>query len=146
MRSCNPALEFASRCDSAVSAPIGLFVAQPLSGSSRSACWSQTNTQTQVRLTCVDNLVRGLSELLRKSAEHTLMDMVQLLFSRLPQFKEDAKWAASIKKVRNQECTSDFLCWASCTGSKKLTTQGPVVIVQAREKVFSEVYSLAHCS
>ena len=28
-------------------------------------------------------------ELLRKSAEHTLMDMVQLLFSRLPQFKED---------------------------------------------------------
>ena len=38
-------------------------------------------------------------ELLRKSAEHTLMDMVQLLFSRLPQFKEDAKWAASMKKV-----------------------------------------------
>ncbi|ELU03437.1 hypothetical protein CAPTEDRAFT_227129 [Capitella teleta] len=32
-----------------------------------------------------------LSELLRKSAEHTLMDMVQLLFSRLPQFKEDLK-------------------------------------------------------
>lgn len=29
-----------------------------------------------------------LSELLRKSAEHTLMDMVQLLFSRLPQFKK----------------------------------------------------------
>ena len=38
-------------------------------------------------------------ELLRKSAEHTLMDIVQLLFSRLPQFKEDAKWAASMKKV-----------------------------------------------
>ncbi|TSK22810.1 Golgi-specific brefeldin A-resistance guanine nucleotide exchange factor 1 [Bagarius yarrelli] len=32
-----------------------------------------------------------LSELLRKSAEHTLADMVQLLFSRLPQFKEEAK-------------------------------------------------------
>ncbi|KAK7148926.1 hypothetical protein R3I93_013063 [Phoxinus phoxinus] len=32
-----------------------------------------------------------LSELLRKSAEHTLVDMVQLLFSRLPQFKEEAK-------------------------------------------------------
>ncbi|XP_030835951.1 Golgi-specific brefeldin A-resistance guanine nucleotide exchange factor 1 [Strongylocentrotus purpuratus] len=30
-----------------------------------------------------------LSELLRKSAEHTLNDMVQLLFSRLPQFKEE---------------------------------------------------------
>ncbi|KAG7458373.1 Golgi-specific brefeldin A-resistance guanine nucleotide exchange factor 1 isoform X1, partial [Solea senegalensis] len=32
-----------------------------------------------------------LSELLRKSAEHTLVDMVQLLFSRIPQFKEEAK-------------------------------------------------------
>ncbi|KAM8924081.1 Golgi-specific brefeldin A-resistance guanine nucleotide exchange factor 1 [Pelodytes ibericus] len=32
-----------------------------------------------------------LSELLRKSAEHTLVDMVQLLFSRLPQLKEEAK-------------------------------------------------------
>ncbi|XP_053547934.1 Golgi-specific brefeldin A-resistance guanine nucleotide exchange factor 1 isoform X3 [Bombina bombina] len=32
-----------------------------------------------------------LSELLRKSAEHTLVDMVQLLFSRLPQFKEEPK-------------------------------------------------------
>ncbi|CAM1293367.1 GBF1 (predicted) [Pycnogonum litorale] len=31
-----------------------------------------------------------LSELLRKSAEHSLMDMVQLLFSRLPQFSEDS--------------------------------------------------------
>lgn len=30
-----------------------------------------------------------LPELLRKSAEHSLMDMVQLLFSRLPQFSED---------------------------------------------------------
>lgn len=32
-----------------------------------------------------------LSELLRKSAEHTLVDMVQLLFTRLPQFKEEPK-------------------------------------------------------
>nr|CAB3248501.1 golgi-specific brefeldin A-resistance guanine nucleotide exchange factor 1 [Phallusia mammillata] len=32
-----------------------------------------------------------LSELLRKSAEHTLVDMVQVLFSRLPEFKEDIK-------------------------------------------------------
>ncbi|KAL9961546.1 hypothetical protein ACROYT_G030504 [Oculina patagonica] len=32
-----------------------------------------------------------LSELLRRSAEQTLMDMVQLLFSRLPQFKEELK-------------------------------------------------------
>ncbi|XP_055083101.1 Golgi-specific brefeldin A-resistance guanine nucleotide exchange factor 1 [Periophthalmus magnuspinnatus] len=43
-----------------------------------------------------------LSELLRKSAEHTLVDMVQLLFSRLPQFKEEAKSCvgANIKKLK----------------------------------------------
>ncbi|XP_042357717.1 Golgi-specific brefeldin A-resistance guanine nucleotide exchange factor 1 isoform X1 [Plectropomus leopardus] len=43
-----------------------------------------------------------LSELLRKSAEHTLVDMVQLLFSRLPQFKEEAKSyvAANMKKLK----------------------------------------------
>ncbi|KAM9808682.1 Golgi-specific brefeldin A-resistance guanine nucleotide exchange factor 1 isoform 1-T2 [Syngnathus typhle] len=43
-----------------------------------------------------------LSELLRKSAEHTLVDMVQLLFSRLPQFKEEAKTyaGASMKKLK----------------------------------------------
>ncbi|KAL6101462.1 gbf1 [Pungitius sinensis] len=43
-----------------------------------------------------------LSELLRKSAEHTLVDMVQLLFSRLPQFKEEAKCfvGASMKKLK----------------------------------------------
>ena len=40
-----------------------------------------------------------LSELLRKSAENILMDMVQLLFSRLPQFKEDPKWASTLKRV-----------------------------------------------
>ncbi|XP_076818522.1 Golgi-specific brefeldin A-resistance guanine nucleotide exchange factor 1-like isoform X2 [Clavelina lepadiformis] len=32
-----------------------------------------------------------LSELLRKSAEHTLVDMVQVLFTRLPEFTEDMK-------------------------------------------------------
>lgn len=41
-----------------------------------------------------------LSELLRKSAEHTLMNMVQLLFSRLPQFKEDPNWVANMKKLK----------------------------------------------
>ncbi|TRY65564.1 hypothetical protein DNTS_024060, partial [Danionella cerebrum] len=43
-----------------------------------------------------------LSELLRKSAEHTLVDMVQLLFSRLPQFKEEAKsyLGTNMKKVK----------------------------------------------
>lgn len=38
-----------------------------------------------------------LSELLRKSAEQALMDMVQLLFSRLPQFSEVAKGGCSKK-------------------------------------------------
>ncbi|KAI5108102.1 Golgi-specific brefeldin A-resistance guanine nucleotide exchange factor 1 isoform X1, partial [Silurus meridionalis] len=44
-----------------------------------------------------------LSELLRKSAEHTLVDMVQLLFSRLPQFKEEAKSfvGTNMKKAYN---------------------------------------------
>ncbi|CAL9688281.1 unnamed protein product [Knipowitschia caucasica] len=43
-----------------------------------------------------------LSELLRKSAEHTLVDMVQLLFSRLPQFKEESKSfvGANMKKLK----------------------------------------------
>ncbi|KAI0212076.1 Golgi-specific brefeldin A-resistance guanine nucleotide exchange factor 1 [Lamellibrachia satsuma] len=41
-----------------------------------------------------------LSELLRKSAEHTLMDMVQVLFSRLPHFKEDPKWLINMKKLK----------------------------------------------
>nr|XP_019949105.1 PREDICTED: Golgi-specific brefeldin A-resistance guanine nucleotide exchange factor 1 isoform X3 [Paralichthys olivaceus] len=43
-----------------------------------------------------------LSDLLRKSAEHTLVDMVQLLFSRLPQFKEEAKSyvGANMKKLK----------------------------------------------
>lgn len=38
-----------------------------------------------------------LSELLQKSAEHSLTDMVQLLFSRLPQFSEDDKWISTRK-------------------------------------------------
>uniref|UniRef100_H2ZA13 SEC7 domain-containing protein n=1 Tax=Ciona savignyi TaxID=51511 RepID=H2ZA13_CIOSA len=43
-----------------------------------------------------------LSELLRKSAEHTLVDMVQLLFTRLPEFKEDSKnlLSNSMKKLK----------------------------------------------
>lgn len=40
-----------------------------------------------------------LSELLRRSAEHALMDMVQLLFSCLPQFTEDSR-CAHIKKLK----------------------------------------------
>lgn len=39
-----------------------------------------------------------LGELLRKTAELILIDMVQLLFARLPQFKEDLKMT-SLKKV-----------------------------------------------
>jgi brefeldin A-resistance guanine nucleotide exchange factor 1 len=39
-----------------------------------------------------------LSELLRKSAENTLRDMVQLLFTRLPMFKEDPKWITNMNK------------------------------------------------
>ncbi|KAF6039541.1 GBF1 [Bugula neritina] len=40
-----------------------------------------------------------LSKLLRRTADHILVELVQLLFSRLPQFKEDAKWAKNMKKL-----------------------------------------------
>ncbi|XP_069705453.1 Golgi-specific brefeldin A-resistance guanine nucleotide exchange factor 1 isoform X3 [Periplaneta americana] len=41
-----------------------------------------------------------LTELLRRSAEHCLKDMVQLLFSRLPQFCEDLRIPVNIKKLK----------------------------------------------
>uniref|UniRef100_A0A7M5X4G9 SEC7 domain-containing protein n=1 Tax=Clytia hemisphaerica TaxID=252671 RepID=A0A7M5X4G9_9CNID len=41
-----------------------------------------------------------LSELLRRTAEQTLIDMVQLLFLRLPQFKEDLKGTMSEPHIR----------------------------------------------
>uniref|UniRef100_A0A8C2UX80 Golgi-specific brefeldin A-resistance guanine nucleotide exchange factor 1 n=1 Tax=Chinchilla lanigera TaxID=34839 RepID=A0A8C2UX80_CHILA len=46
--------------------------------------------------------VFACAELLRKSAEHTLVDMVQLLFTRLPQFKEEPKnyMGTSMKKLK----------------------------------------------
>jgi len=42
------------------------------------------------------------AELLRKSAEHTLVDMVQVLFARIPEFKEDLESSSfsSMKKVQ----------------------------------------------
>ncbi len=43
---------------------------------------------------CFEN---RLTELLRRSAENILVDMVQLLFARLPQFKEEFK--GSVKKL-----------------------------------------------
>ncbi|XP_067092095.1 Golgi-specific brefeldin A-resistance guanine nucleotide exchange factor 1 isoform X3 [Osmerus mordax] len=54
-----------------------------------------------------------LSELLRKSAEHTLVDMVQLLFSRLPQFKEEAKSFVGTNMKKIPSCildTQDLIC------------------------------------
>ncbi|XP_028278428.1 Golgi-specific brefeldin A-resistance guanine nucleotide exchange factor 1 isoform X3 [Parambassis ranga] len=54
-----------------------------------------------------------LSELLRKSAEHTLVDMVQLLFSRLPQFKEEAKSYVGANMKKTPSCvldTQDLIC------------------------------------
>ncbi|KAM4031164.1 Golgi-specific brefeldin A-resistance guanine nucleotide exchange factor 1 isoform 2-T3 [Anomaloglossus baeobatrachus] len=48
-----------------------------------------------------------LSELLRKSAEHTLVDMVQLLFSRLPHFKEESK---SYTGTNMKKISSCLLC------------------------------------
>ncbi|CAM4905012.1 unnamed protein product [Rotaria socialis] len=42
-----------------------------------------------------------LSELLRKTSEHVLIDMVQLLFARLPQFKDDTTSESSTKRVKD---------------------------------------------
>ena len=39
------------------------------------------------------------SELLRKTSEHVLIDMVQLLFARLPQFKDDGTSSTLTKRV-----------------------------------------------
>ena len=44
-----------------------------------------------------------LSELLRKTSEHVLIDMVQLLFARLPQFKDDATPSTLTKRVKSKE-------------------------------------------
>ncbi|XP_063243123.1 Golgi-specific brefeldin A-resistance guanine nucleotide exchange factor 1 isoform X2 [Bacillus rossius redtenbacheri] len=41
-----------------------------------------------------------LSELLRRAAEQCLREMVQVLFSRLPQFQEDTRAVSSIKKLK----------------------------------------------
>ena len=49
----------------------------------------------------LSHTISSFLELLRRSAENILMDMVQLLFSRLPQFKEDPKWAANAKRVNS---------------------------------------------
>lgn len=43
------------------------------------------------------------------------MDMVQLLFSRLPQFKEDPKWVANMKKVYLQIFSSFDLVVSKCS-------------------------------
>ncbi|XP_065333294.1 Golgi-specific brefeldin A-resistance guanine nucleotide exchange factor 1 isoform X2 [Cloeon dipterum] len=42
-----------------------------------------------------------LSELLRKSAEHSLKDIVQLLFSRLPEFADDHRTSGKLKMRAN---------------------------------------------
>lgn len=53
-------------------------------------------------------------ELLRKTSEHVLIDMVQLLFARLPQFKDDAASSASTKRVRKTESFDFFILFIQC--------------------------------
>ncbi|XP_062989290.1 Golgi-specific brefeldin A-resistance guanine nucleotide exchange factor 1 isoform X3 [Elgaria multicarinata webbii] len=71
-----------------------------------------------------------LSELLRKSAEHTLVDMVQLLFTRLPQFKEEPKSyvGTNIKKISPYLLNSLDLC--SGEQSKALNQLERVLLFQ----------------
>jgi len=59
-----------------------------------------------------------LSELLRRSAEQTLIDMVQLLFTRLPQFKEDMKGPGSSPHIRKMFKRSGALSGTRRTSKK----------------------------
>ncbi|XP_014484038.1 PREDICTED: Golgi-specific brefeldin A-resistance guanine nucleotide exchange factor 1 [Dinoponera quadriceps] len=47
-----------------------------------------------------------LSEILRKTAEHCLRDMVQHLFTRLPQFVDDTRALPNMKKMRTNSMES----------------------------------------
>ncbi|CAF1390661.1 unnamed protein product [Adineta ricciae] len=47
-----------------------------------------------------------LSELLRKTSEHVLIDMVQLLFARLPQFKDDGTSSTLTKRLHARGITT----------------------------------------
>ncbi|XP_034180833.2 sec7 domain-containing protein garz [Osmia lignaria lignaria] len=47
-----------------------------------------------------------LSELLRRTAEHCLRDMVQHLFTRLPQFADDTRVLLNMKKMRTNSMES----------------------------------------
>lgn len=47
-----------------------------------------------------------LSELLRRTAEHCLRDMVQYLFTRLPQFADDTRVLLNMKKMRTNSMES----------------------------------------
>ncbi|XP_046405240.1 Golgi-specific brefeldin A-resistance guanine nucleotide exchange factor 1 isoform X2 [Ischnura elegans] len=56
---------------------------------------------TEILLSCFRFCFEDrLSELLRKTAEHCLKDMVQLLFLRLPSFSEDLQNPVHIKKLK----------------------------------------------
>uniref|UniRef100_A0A1I8HMZ2 SEC7 domain-containing protein n=1 Tax=Macrostomum lignano TaxID=282301 RepID=A0A1I8HMZ2_9PLAT len=46
---------------------------------------------------------REVTELMRKTAEYQLMDMVQLLFARLPQLKDDLLTQQKLKAARRQQ-------------------------------------------
>ncbi|XP_071604100.1 Golgi-specific brefeldin A-resistance guanine nucleotide exchange factor 1 isoform X3 [Heliangelus exortis] len=64
-----------------------------------------------------------LSELLRKSAEHTLVDMVQLLFTRLPQFKEEPKSYMGTNMKKISSCLLNKLELSSGEQPKKALNQ-----------------------
>ncbi|XP_072280556.1 Golgi-specific brefeldin A-resistance guanine nucleotide exchange factor 1 isoform X3 [Pyxicephalus adspersus] len=72
-----------------------------------------------------------LSELLRKSAEHTLVDMVQLLFSRLPQFKEEAKSYAGTNMKKISSCLLCKVDTNSGEQSKNLTQLERVLLFKS---------------
>ncbi|XP_071455207.1 Golgi-specific brefeldin A-resistance guanine nucleotide exchange factor 1 isoform X2 [Hetaerina americana] len=65
-----------------------------------------------------------LSELLRKTAEHCLKDMVQLLFLRLPSFSEDLQNPVHIKKLKMRAGVMDSSRGKRKTRSTKNSFKG----------------------
>ncbi|CAF2138284.1 unnamed protein product [Rotaria magnacalcarata] len=62
-----------------------------------------------------------LSELLRKTSEHVLIDMVQLLFARLPQFKDDTTSSTLTKRLHTRGITTAGI--SDTTNSRRRSQQ-----------------------
>ncbi|UJR29178.1 hypothetical protein I4U23_010392 [Adineta vaga] len=73
-----------------------------------------------------------LSELLRKTSEHVLIDMVQLLFARLPQFKDDGTSSTLTKRLHARGITTTTS--SSDTSSNRRRSQQRVNSISSIKK------------